>query len=62
MAPPGIVTRFAPTGNQLAVSFDACDHATDERLLDTAAGVGAAIPAMLAGGWEFVRLAGQSVQ
>jgi peptidoglycan/xylan/chitin deacetylase (PgdA/CDA1 family) len=35
MALPGIVTRFAPAGNQLALSFDACDHASDERLLDT---------------------------
>lgn len=32
---PGIVTRFAPAGRQLALTFDACDHASDERLLDT---------------------------
>jgi peptidoglycan/xylan/chitin deacetylase (PgdA/CDA1 family) len=35
MALPGIVTRFAPAGRQLALTFDACDHAGDERLLDT---------------------------
>jgi peptidoglycan/xylan/chitin deacetylase (PgdA/CDA1 family) len=35
MALPGIVTRFAPAGRQLALTFDACDHASDEPLLDT---------------------------
>jgi peptidoglycan/xylan/chitin deacetylase (PgdA/CDA1 family) len=35
MALPGIVTRFAPAGRQLALTFDACDHASDERLLAT---------------------------
>jgi peptidoglycan/xylan/chitin deacetylase (PgdA/CDA1 family) len=35
MALPGIATRFAPAGRQLALTFDACDHASDERLLDT---------------------------
>src|SRR4051812_44184245 len=35
MALPGIVTRFAPTGRQLAFTFDACDHACDEALLGT---------------------------
>jgi peptidoglycan/xylan/chitin deacetylase (PgdA/CDA1 family) len=35
MALPGIVTTFAPAGRQLALTFDACDHASDERLLAT---------------------------
>jgi peptidoglycan/xylan/chitin deacetylase (PgdA/CDA1 family) len=35
MALPGIVTRFAPAGRQLALTFDACDHASDDRLLAT---------------------------
>jgi peptidoglycan/xylan/chitin deacetylase (PgdA/CDA1 family) len=35
MALPGIVSRFAPTGRQLALTFDACDHACDEALLST---------------------------
>jgi peptidoglycan/xylan/chitin deacetylase (PgdA/CDA1 family) len=35
MALPGIVTRFAATGRQLALTFDACDHACDDTLLNT---------------------------
>jgi peptidoglycan/xylan/chitin deacetylase (PgdA/CDA1 family) len=35
MSLPGIVSRFAPTGRQLALTFDACDHACDEALLST---------------------------
>jgi peptidoglycan/xylan/chitin deacetylase (PgdA/CDA1 family) len=35
MALPGIVTRFAPIGRQLALSFDACDRACDDALLTT---------------------------
>jgi peptidoglycan/xylan/chitin deacetylase (PgdA/CDA1 family) len=35
MALPGIVTRFAATGRQLALTFDACDHACDDALLNT---------------------------
>jgi peptidoglycan/xylan/chitin deacetylase (PgdA/CDA1 family) len=35
MALPGIVTTFAPAGRQLALTFDACDHASDEHLLAT---------------------------
>ena len=123
MALPGIVTRFAATGRQLALTFDACDHACDDALLSTlqrhdapavlfvcskwidanpgrteqlaanplfeignhgtrhvplsvtgrlahmnhpasgtSAGVATAIPALSAAGWEFVGLAGQSVQ
>jgi peptidoglycan/xylan/chitin deacetylase (PgdA/CDA1 family) len=35
MALPGIVTRFAPTGRQLALTFDACNGACDQNLLNT---------------------------
>ena len=35
MALPGIVTRFAPVGRQLALTFDACDRACDDELLNT---------------------------
>jgi peptidoglycan/xylan/chitin deacetylase (PgdA/CDA1 family) len=35
MALPGMVSRFAATGRQLALTFDACDHASDEALLGT---------------------------
>jgi peptidoglycan/xylan/chitin deacetylase (PgdA/CDA1 family) len=45
MALPGIVTTFAPTGRQLALTFDACDHASDERLLSTLQRFG--VPAVL---------------
>src|SRR5262245_1458144 len=32
---PGIVSTFAPVGRQLALTFDACDHACDDALLNT---------------------------
>jgi peptidoglycan/xylan/chitin deacetylase (PgdA/CDA1 family) len=32
---PGIVSRFAAAGRQLALTFDACDRACDEALLGT---------------------------
>jgi peptidoglycan/xylan/chitin deacetylase (PgdA/CDA1 family) len=35
MSLPGIVTRFAASGRQLALTFDACDHACDDTLLNT---------------------------
>jgi peptidoglycan/xylan/chitin deacetylase (PgdA/CDA1 family) len=35
MALPGIVTRFAPAGRQLALTFDACSGACDNTLLNT---------------------------
>lgn len=35
MSLPGIVTTFSPTGRQLALTFDACDRACDDGLLDT---------------------------
>jgi peptidoglycan/xylan/chitin deacetylase (PgdA/CDA1 family) len=35
MALPGIVSRFAATGRQVALTFDACNGACDTRLLDT---------------------------
>jgi peptidoglycan/xylan/chitin deacetylase (PgdA/CDA1 family) len=35
MTLPGIVTTFAAAGRQLALTFDACDRACDDRLLDT---------------------------
>ncbi|RDH77244.1 polysaccharide deacetylase [Mycolicibacterium moriokaense] len=35
MALPGVVTRFAAVGSQLALSFDACDRACDDALLAT---------------------------
>jgi peptidoglycan/xylan/chitin deacetylase (PgdA/CDA1 family) len=35
MALPGIVTGFAAAGRQLALTFDACDRACDDALLDT---------------------------
>lgn len=31
---PGVVTAFAASGRQLALTFDACDRACDEALLD----------------------------
>ena len=34
MALPGIVTTFAASGRQLALTFDACDRACDDALLD----------------------------
>jgi peptidoglycan/xylan/chitin deacetylase (PgdA/CDA1 family) len=37
MALPGIVSTFAPAGRQLALTFDACDHACDDALLNTLA-------------------------
>lgn len=35
MSLPGIVTTFVPSGRQLALSFDACDRACDDALLNT---------------------------
>ena len=35
MALPGIVTTFAPTGRQIALTFDACSGACDNTLLTT---------------------------
>jgi peptidoglycan/xylan/chitin deacetylase (PgdA/CDA1 family) len=35
MALPGVVTTFAPSGQQLALTFDACDNACDDALLGT---------------------------
>ncbi|MBJ7341450.1 polysaccharide deacetylase family protein [Mycolicibacterium sp.] len=35
MSLPGIVTSFNPSGRQLALTLDACDHACDDALLDT---------------------------
>lgn len=35
MALPGITTSFVATGRQIALTFDACDGACDEALLDT---------------------------
>lgn len=35
MSLPGIATTFAPSGRQLALTFDACDRACDDSLLDT---------------------------
>jgi peptidoglycan/xylan/chitin deacetylase (PgdA/CDA1 family) len=35
MALPGIATTFATSGRQLALTFDACDRACDDALLDT---------------------------
>ena len=32
---PGIATSFAPVGHQIALTFDACDGACDDALLDT---------------------------
>lgn len=32
---PGIATTFATSGRELALTFDACDHACDDALLDT---------------------------
>jgi peptidoglycan/xylan/chitin deacetylase (PgdA/CDA1 family) len=32
---PGVVTSFAPTGQQLALTFDACDGKCDEKLVET---------------------------
>lgn len=34
MTLPGIVTTFAPAGRQLALTFDACDRACDEALVN----------------------------
>lgn len=35
MSLPGVVTTFAPSGRQLALSFDACDGRCDDDLVDT---------------------------
>src|SRR5690348_4583145 len=35
MALPGVATRFAPSGKQLALTFDACDGRCDDKLIDT---------------------------
>ncbi|MDH6198252.1 peptidoglycan/xylan/chitin deacetylase (PgdA/CDA1 family) [Mycobacterium frederiksbergense] len=32
---PGVTTNFAPNGKQIALTFDACDGACDDALLDT---------------------------
>ena len=45
MSLPGIVTTFVPAGRQLALTFDACDRACDEGLLDTLQRNG--VPALL---------------
>lgn len=45
MSLPGIVTRFDPSGRQLALTFDACDRACDDGLLDTLERNG--VPALL---------------
>lgn len=45
MSLPGIVTTFSPTGRQLALTFDACDRACDDGLLDTLQRNG--VPALL---------------
>ena len=45
MALPGIVTTFTPAGRQLALTFDACDRACDDALLDTLERNG--VPALL---------------
>lgn len=45
MTLPGIVTTFATSGRQLALTFDACDRACDDALLDTLAHHG--VPALL---------------
>jgi len=45
MSLPGIVTTFVPAGRELALTFDACDRACDEGLLDTLQRNG--VPALL---------------
>lgn len=35
MSLPGVVTTFAPSGRQLALTFDACDGRCDDELVDT---------------------------
>src|SRR6478609_12107232 len=45
MSLPGIVTTFAPSGRQLALTFDACDRACDDALLNTLERNG--VPALL---------------
>lgn len=45
MALSGVVTAFAPTGRQLALTFDACDRACDDALLTTLEQ--SAVPALL---------------
>jgi peptidoglycan/xylan/chitin deacetylase (PgdA/CDA1 family) len=45
MSLPGIVTSFTPSGRQLALTFDACDRACDDALLDTLERNG--VPALL---------------
>ena len=35
MSLPGIMTAFNPSGRQLALTFDACNRACDDALLDT---------------------------
>lgn len=42
---PGVQTSFEPTGRQIALTFDACDGACDEALLDTLQTYG--VPAVL---------------
>lgn len=45
MSLPGVMTSFAPSGRQLALTFDACDRACDDGLLDTLERNG--VPALL---------------
>lgn len=45
MALPGIMTTFSPSGRQLALTFDACDRACDDSLLNTLQSHG--VPALL---------------
>lgn len=45
MSLPGIMTSFNPSGRQLALTFDACDHACDDSLLNTLQRNG--VPALL---------------
>jgi peptidoglycan/xylan/chitin deacetylase (PgdA/CDA1 family) len=42
---PGIMTSFAPSGKQIALTFDACDGKCDEKVVDTLQRNG--IPAVL---------------
>lgn len=48
---PGIVTSFAPTGKQLALTFDLCDRACDDALLDTLRTHGAPAVLFACGKW-----------
>ena len=45
MSLPGIMTTFDPSGRQLALTFDACDRACDDALLNTLERNG--VPALL---------------